>query len=299
MQQGPIGQARDQLCHRVAHVGSDTAARPPHGGVNLNVLVVTDGTPPVKAIGQQLTAEGMPTTVINLHDSVPAADHHPGVPRPHACPAAAMAATSRGSCCPAPPLRACPRPRKPRWPGTSARSGCARWTPTRRPCPTVGMNPPGLQRAAQWHSDRDQGRGQSRVRLPQRLVPVQRGAAGSAPFGYLADPVAGRRRHAAARRGDPGFAGRAALVWQYDHQGRQQLGIGFGVRHFQTQFHYLAHGIVTWVTRGVNLGNWRNYLDIAYDDMFLGDAQWSMTGHCTPGDSTCPQGHAGDRRRSG
>ena len=40
----------------------------------------------------------------------------------------------------------------------------------------------------------------------------------------------------------------------------------------------------------MNLGNWRNYLDIAYDDMFLGDAQWSMTGHCTPGDTTCPPG---------
>ena len=88
-------------------------------------------------------------------------------------------------------------------------------------------------------------------------------------------------------------------MWQYDNQGREQLGIGFGVASFQTQFHYLAHGIVTWVTRGVNLGNWRNYLDIAYDDMFLGDAQWSMTGHCTPGDTTCPPGHADDRRRSG
>ena len=47
---------------------------------------------------------------------------------------------------------------------------------------------------------------------------------------------------------------------------------------------------MTWVTRGVNLGNWRNYLDLAYDDMFLGDAQWSMAGHCTPGATACPPG---------
>ena len=52
---------------------------------------------------------------------------------------------------------------------------------------------------------------------------------------------------------------------------------------------------MTWVTRGVNLGNWRNYLDIAYDDMFLGDAQWSMNGHCTPGATTLPARHAEDR----
>src|SRR6202041_2659596 len=42
---------------------------PPHGGVTLDVLVVTDGTPPVQALGAQLTAEGVPTTVINLHGS--------------------------------------------------------------------------------------------------------------------------------------------------------------------------------------------------------------------------------------
>ncbi len=41
----------------------------PHGGVNLNVLVVTDGTPPAEAISQQLVTEGMPSTVINLHDA--------------------------------------------------------------------------------------------------------------------------------------------------------------------------------------------------------------------------------------
>ena len=79
-------------------------------------------------------------------------------------------------------------------------------------------------------------------------------------------------------------------MWKYDSGGRQQLGIGFGYSYGQAQFHYLAHGIVDWLTRGVNLGDWRNYLDIAYDDMFLGDAQWSTVGHCTPTVTTCPKG---------
>ena len=79
-------------------------------------------------------------------------------------------------------------------------------------------------------------------------------------------------------------------MWEYDAGDRQQLGIGFGYSFFQAQFHYLAHGIVSWVTRGVNLGNWRNYLDIAYDDMFLGDSQWSIAGKCTPGVTPCPSG---------
>jgi len=37
--------------------------------VDLNVLVVTDGTPWVEAIQQQLASEGVPTTVVNLADS--------------------------------------------------------------------------------------------------------------------------------------------------------------------------------------------------------------------------------------
>ena len=41
----------------------------PHGGVDLNVLVVTDGTGAVEAIRQQLTTEGLPATVIDLRDT--------------------------------------------------------------------------------------------------------------------------------------------------------------------------------------------------------------------------------------
>jgi hypothetical protein len=57
--------------HAAAPVGAHRVARPvgPHGGVNLNVLVVTDGTPPVEAIRQQLTSEGVPATVVRLRDS--------------------------------------------------------------------------------------------------------------------------------------------------------------------------------------------------------------------------------------
>ncbi|MBO0787744.1 MAG: hypothetical protein J2P33_16895, partial [Actinobacteria bacterium] len=55
--------------------GQAATASPPaqpagaHGGVNLNVLVLTDGTGAVEAIRQELASEGMPETVINLHDS--------------------------------------------------------------------------------------------------------------------------------------------------------------------------------------------------------------------------------------
>jgi len=41
----------------------------PHGGIDLRVLVVTDGTPAVQAISQQVTTEGIPSTVVNLKRS--------------------------------------------------------------------------------------------------------------------------------------------------------------------------------------------------------------------------------------
>ena len=51
------------------HVAAPLSAAPasppagPHGGVDLNVLVVTDGTPSVEAIRQQLATEGLPDRV--------------------------------------------------------------------------------------------------------------------------------------------------------------------------------------------------------------------------------------------
>src|SRR5664279_5564305 len=46
----------------------------------------------------------------------------------------------------------------------------------------------------------------------------------------------------------------------------------------------MGHGIITWMTRGVHLGNHRNYFATQIDDVFLADSRWSSTGHCTPGD---------------
>ena len=46
----------------------------------------------------------------------------------------------------------------------------------------------------------------------------------------------------------------------------------------------LEPGIISWVTRGINLGFHRNYFGLQVDDVFLPDSRWSATGHCTPGD---------------
>lgn len=261
---------------------------PPHGGVNLDVLVVTDGTPPVEAIRQQLTAETVPVTVVNLHDSARKTITRGFLAR--SLPGGGQGGNFDGIVLPdaAPSgLSAAERSALAWYESTFHVRQADAYTP---PEPNTGMNPPVYSGPLRGSVSVTTAGASAGFGYLNKTFPFAGGVAGAAPFGYLAEPVSGRGVTPLLDAAIPGSAGRATLVWQYDDRGRQQLGIGFGYGYYQAQFHYLAHGIVTWVTRGVNLGSWRNYLDIAYDDMFLGDAQWSMTGHCTPGDSACPPG---------
>ena len=55
----------------------------------------------------------------------------------------------------------------------------------------------------------------------------------------------------------------------------------------QHWFRTVAHGILTWATRGVHLGYDRSYFSVDLDDVLLPDSRWSDTGKCTPGDDFC------------
>lgn len=260
----------------------------PHGGVDLDVLVLTDGTPPVEAIAQQLTTEGIPSTVINLHESTRKVITRAFLAR--ALPGGGNGGNFEGIVLPGPTpsgLSAGEEDALAWYESTFHVRQVDAYSP---PMPDIGMNPPvysGLLRGTMRVTKAGASAGFGYL---NGSFPFSGGAAGPAPFGYLAQPVAGGGATPLLDAAIPGSSDSATLVWQYYDGGRQQLGIGFGYGSYQVQSHYLAHGIVTWVTRGVNLGSWRNYLDIAYDDMFLGDSQWSMVGHCTPGDTTCPPG---------
>jgi hypothetical protein len=50
----------------------------------------------------------------------------------------------------------------------------------------------------------------------------------------------------------------------------------------------LGHGLLTWLTQGVHLGHWRNWLSVHVDDIFLPDARWDAARNCTVGDG-CPE----------
>ena len=283
--------AKPSVPHVVAPFSAAPTAPPvgPHGGVDLNVLVVTDGTPPVEAIHQQLTTEGMPSTVISLHDSSRQTITRAFLAR--TLPGGAKGGNFDGIVLPGPSPSAL----------SGAENAALAWYERSfnvrevdaysPPMPTMGMNSPpvysGLLSGTMGVTNAGARAGFGYL---NGSFPFSGGPAGPAPFGYLAQPLPGGGATPLVTAAIPHSSGSATLVWQYDQGGREQLGIGFGYGYYQLQFHYLGHGIVSWVTRGVNLGDWRNYLDIAYDDMFLGDPQWSTVGHCTPGVTTCPRG---------
>jgi hypothetical protein len=268
-----------------------TGTAPPvgqHGGVNLNVLVVSDGTSAVDAIKQELSVEGLPSTVIDLRQAGRTTITRGYLAR-H-LPNGALAGNFDGIVLPGTTFS-----------GLSAReSGALAWYESRfgvrqvdaysPPMANLGMSsPPAYSGPLSGTAGVTRAGASAGFGYLKNSFPFSGGAAGIAPFGYLAHPEPGGGATPLVTMSVP-HSGSGALVWQYNHAGRQELGVGFGYNYGQAQFHYLAHGIVDWVTSGVNLGNWHNYLDIAYDDMFLGDASWSPKYHCTPGASICPKG---------
>jgi hypothetical protein len=111
-------------------------------------------------------------------------------------------------------------------------------------------------------------------------------------FGYIAVPLANTATTTFTTLLDapiPNSTRRGSLIGVYKNGTREQLISTIGVNQFQSQFQAIAHGIITWMTKGVHLGYNRNYFTVQVDDAFLPDSRWSVTGNCTPGDD-CPPG---------
>ena len=278
--------------HRVAAPLSTPATAPPvgpHGGVDLNVLVVTDGTGAVEAVRQQLATEGLPATVVDLRDA-----SRPVITRAFLArrlPGGGRGGNFDGIVLPSAAPQALSAAEQANLAWYEHRFGVRQVDAYSPPMPDLGMSsPPVYSGPLTANAGVTPAGARAGFGYLNPSFPFSGGPAGPGPFGYLAQPVPGGGATPLVTAKIPNSPGSGALVWQYDSGGRQQLGIGFGYSYGEAQFHYLAHGIVDWLTRGVNLGYWRNYLDIAYDDMFLGDAQWSTVGRCTPSVTTCPKG---------
>jgi hypothetical protein len=264
---------------------------PPHAGVSLRVLVLTDGTPAVAAIAHELAGEGVPATVISLKAASRRAITRGFLTR--AAPGGRRGGNFDGVVLPGADPAGLTGAEQATLARYEREFGVRQVDAYAPPQPALGMSAPvysGPLTGAVSVTPAGAAAGFGYLR---GSFPFSGGAAGPAPFGYLARPRPGAAVSGVQPLLDapvPRTGGSGTLVWQFTRDGAQQLGISFGSSQYLAQFRYLAHGIVSWVTRGAHLGYWRNYLTVDYDDLLNADAQWSPKGHCTPGGSVCPKG---------
>ncbi len=82
----------------------------------------------------------------------------------------------------------------------------------------------------------------------------------------------------------PGASTAGTLVGAYAAGGVEQLVLTGAFSVSQQHFRMLAHGLVSWMTRGVHFGYNRNYYSQQFDDAFSYDSRWNATYNCTPGE---------------
>ncbi|GAA2514051.1 hypothetical protein [Pilimelia columellifera] len=74
--------------------------------------------------------------------------------------------------------------------------------------------------------------------------------------------------------GAPANAAPGVVAGVYAHDGREDLVLTVTLGAQQTHARVLAHGIVEWLTKGVYVGYWRNFLSVHIDDVLMPNARW-------------------------
>jgi Putative Ig domain len=112
-------------------------------------------------------------------------------------------------------------------------------------------------------------------------------------YSYIAEPLAAASMPAGASYttlvGAPLPSGATgSLLGVYSNAGVEQLIISAAFSFSLPQYKTLAHGIISWATRGVHFGYNRNNLTFHVDDAFSSDALWNSDANCTPGEDCAP-----------
>jgi Putative Ig domain len=115
-----------------------------------------------------------------------------------------------------------------------------------------------------------------------RALPELKGTIpfGTGSYGYPASAVAGAPVTPWLENSSGGIL---AAVYQHpatDPQaGVAELSLGFDYNAAQTQWLLLAPGLIDWVTDGLHLGLYRNYVEMDIDDTFTPDDAWDTANH--------------------
>ncbi len=109
-------------------------------------------------------------------------------------------------------------------------------------------------------------------------------------YGYIGTPQPGATYAALVNASTPA-SGPVIGVYTHPAQGtvpaHDELVVTLAMNQYQPVAQVLGHGLVSWVTRGIHLGYWRNWFSVDVDDLFLPDDRWDALDNCTSGDG-CP-----------
>jgi hypothetical protein len=262
----------------------------------MKVLVVTDGGAPTTAISQELTAEGVPQTTVDLNNP-----NRPVI-------SGSFLATAAANGMPEARFQAVVLPNADPFSDPAEMSalvsyerqfGIRQVDSYVYPSGAVGFGAPSYAGSLDGTTATVTSAGMAGA-FPylQGSVPFEDLSPSVVEsYGYLATPLPDNQAagtsfqslltgHApAGTSGNPA----GVLAGVYSSPGRQELELTFAYNFYQRQFQLLGHGIITWATRGVHLGYDRNYFSLHFDDVLLPDSQWSQPGHCTPTEN-CPAG---------
>ncbi|GAA0630882.1 hypothetical protein GCM10010174_59490 [Kutzneria viridogrisea] len=262
--------------------------------MDLNVLVVTDGSAWVEGIRSQLASEGLAATVLSTSDAhrpqitdTYLADQVGGAPRAK-FQAVVLANENPGGLSSA-ELTALT--------AYEQQYGIRQVNGFSYPSANVGLNSPiysGKLDGTTAHLTAA-ATGDA-FRYLAGPVPLEdNDPAVTEAYGYLATPqpdntTTGAHFEPLLTATVPGGTAQGTLMGVYRKGGREQLVTTFAYNGYQQQFRLLAHGIIDWATRGVHLGYYRNYFTVNVDDIYAADDRWNSTAHCTPGNNDCPPG---------
>jgi hypothetical protein len=260
------------------------AAAPTGSRVELKVLVVTDGGPATSAIAAELRSEGVPYREVDLRDAARPtidaaflADTVTGtgrlIDRAHFQAVVLPGPDPFGNATELAELTAyeqkfdIPQVNAYVYPGVA-----------------VGMQTPTWAGSLDGVTANLTAAGKSVFGYLKGTVPFEDNSPAVAEsYGYLAVPADAATTPLLTATAPDGSAGNT-LVAETTAGNRRQLSLSFVYNSAQQQFRLLAPGLVNWLTGGVHLGLSRNFLSVQVDDIFMGDARWSTTGNCTPGE---------------
>jgi hypothetical protein len=250
--------------------------------IDLRVLLVTNGDSNVEAIRTELATEGVPTTVVDLSNTA-----RPTITASFLSDTVATGPRARYQSVVLPNDTGAGLSTAEMSALTTyeARFGIRQVDAYNYPSPSVGLNSPASSGSLDGQVATVTSAG---LQSPFQYLSGTFSVDDIAPdvtetYGYLATQL-------------PGFTplvtvGGSPIVGSYTASGREQLVITGAFNSSQTWFRLMAHGVVTWMTKGVHLGYNRSYFAVHVDDVLLPDSRWSTAGNCTPGDE-CPTGVA-------